>query len=129
MKELNFQTVSENLNNTFMPNQDYKISVFVELWEEHFTEYIQKLQNIIKNQELDKFEKINQLKYIDKEIAQYLIQLSIKDINTIPFNLNINTKYGNKLNNNFYQGYIILPFYSESYTKKDGFKNEYSYFL
>jgi len=124
IKKLNFQSVSKTLNENFMPEQEYKVSLFVEQFINHFDNFTEKTE-ILLNSSIEKFEKISKLKELDKEIGKYVIEIPLKKLTELGYNIDRKNKYSQ--NSDF--GYFILPYEQNNYSKREGFKIDSPLFL
>lgn len=111
MKNLEFATLFTKLNENFMPNQPWKVSLFIEEKEGHFKEFLDKRQEFFDNAK-DKFEALNQIKELEKDLGLYTILVNEKLLS----NLTINPQY--------LFGRYILPPNNPHYSKEEGFSIE-----
>ena len=111
MKNLAFQTLFDTFNSNFMPNQPWKATCFVEQWDGQFKQFIEKREEILNSLE-NRFEAINRIKELEKELALYTISLNEKLIKELQIQYH-----------GIYEmfGYYILPYGSPKYSKYRGF--------
>ncbi len=115
MKNLEFRTLFKLFNENFMPNQPWKISLFVELKAGQFDDFIAKREEIF-NEYKNKFDALNHIKNLEKDLGLY----------TISINRNLIEKelIGGKHPIRELFGRFILPHGSQEYTKYRGFSLE-----
>ena len=116
MKNLEFYSLFELLNENFMPNQPWKVSLFIEVQENQFNEYIEKRIDILNSPKYDTFEAINRVKNLEKDLVLYTITVSNKLIEKLAQNYPLNEKFGR----------FILRNNNPTYTKYQGFNPEYT---
>lgn len=107
MKNLEFKKLFDTLNENFMPNQPWKVSLFIEQKPNHFRDFIAKRELLF--DKYDKFDAINHLKDLEKDLGKYTISVNRNLLNSLPYNLK--EQFGR----------YILPFGSKYYTKRGGF--------
>lgn len=111
MENLEFKTLFDKLNENFMPKQPWKVSLFIEQKENHFEEFIKKREEVFNKYE-NKFDAMNYVKNLEKDLGLY----------TISINNNLITSFKvEKDNIKELFGRFILPYGSNYYTKKGGF--------
>jgi len=118
MKKLEFHSLFELLNENFMPNQPWKVSLFIEQKEHHFREYIEERNEILNSPKYDTFEAINRVKDLEKDLGLYTITVSNKLIEKLAQNYPLNEKFGR----------FILENGNPTYEKYRGFTPEYTAF-
>jgi CRISPR-associated endonuclease/helicase Cas3 len=111
MENLEFATLFQKLNENFMPNQPWKVSLFIEQKEGHFKEFLDKRQEFFYNAK-DKFEALNQVKELEKDLGLYAISVNEKLLTHLGENIS------------FLFGRYILPYGSSHYSKEEGFSSE-----
>lgn len=109
-KNLDFQTLFTKFNCNFMPNQPWKVSLFIEQEEGQFNKFLDNREAILQAYD-DKFEAIARIKDLEKDLGLYTISVSENLISQIK--CNIREMFGR---------YILPP--SDFYNKKDGFLPE-----
>lgn len=117
MKNLEFEDLKILLDENFMPNQPWKVSLFIEQRENHFKEFIEKREELL-NSDIDKFEAISRVKELEKDLGEYTINISFKLIQELNRKYPISQMFGR----------YILPFGNPTYTKYRGFNLELSSF-
>lgn len=115
MKNLEFETLFKLFNKNFMPNQPWKVSLFVEIREGQFNDFIAKREAIFNEYE-DKFEALNRVKDLEKELGLYTISVNRSLIEE--------ELIGGKHKIRELFGRFILPCGSEEYSKYRGFNIE-----
>jgi len=118
MKKLEFYSLFELLNENFMPNQPWKVSLFIEQREHHFREYIEERNEILNSSKYDTFEAMNRVKDLEKDLGLYTITVSNKLIEKLAQNYPLNEKFGR----------FILENGNPTYEKYRGFTPEYTAF-
>ncbi len=114
MKNLEFQTLFNKFNENFMPNQPWKVSLFIEQKNGHFEEFIEDREKIF-NEYKNKFDAISKVKNLEKDLSLYTVSVSQKLINKlIVLKHPIKEKFGR----------YILPYGSKYYSKEEGFNVE-----
>ena len=111
IKNLEFQTLFDKFHNNFMPNQSWKVSLFIEQKKGHFQQFIEKREKILKDAKTP-FEAKDKIKDLEKDLGFYTISVNQKFINEL-----IGLKH--PIKENF--GRYILPFGSDYYSKERGF--------
>lgn len=111
MKNLEFQTLFQKLNENFMPKQPWKVSLFIEQENKQFSKFIEKRQNILDTAQ-NKFEARDKIKDLEKGLGLYTISVNEK---LLP-KLTLNPKY--------LFGRCILPPNNPHYSKEEGFSIE-----
>jgi CRISPR-associated endonuclease/helicase Cas3 len=111
MKNLEFQTLFEKLNENFMPKQPWKVSLFIEDHYNHFNDFIEKRQSTFDNCE-DKFDAINRVNELEKDLGLYTISVNEKLIAKLT------------VNPRFLFGRYILSNDNIHYSKEKGFSAE-----
>lgn len=114
MKNLEFATLFELLNQNFMPKQPWKVSLFVEEREGHFDAFIEQRTAIFEQYE-DKFEAISRVKDIEKDLGSYTISINHKLIEQLMRQENVRGEFF---------GRYVLPYGSTFYTRERGFTPE-----
>lgn len=109
-KELKFQTLFDKFNANFMPKQDYKVSLFIEQYNGHFNDFLEKREALLASGK-DKFVILANIKELEKELALYTIAVGKNMLG------NINS-YAREL----FGRYVLAP--SDFYNKFDGFLPE-----
>jgi len=115
---LEFFSLFELLNENFMPNQPWKVSLFIEVRDNQFNEYIEKRNNILNNSNYDTFEAMNRVKNLEKDLGSYTITVSNKLIEKLAQNYPLTEKFGR----------FILKYNNPTYEKYRGFNPEYTAF-
>jgi len=111
MKNLEFDSLKKLLDENFMPNQPWKVSLFIEQRANHFEEFRKKREALFDKYE-NKFDAMNYVKDLEKDLGLY----------TISINHNLLTRFKvEKDNIKEMFGRFILPFGSNYYTKEGGF--------
>jgi len=118
MRNLEFSSLFEILNDNFMPNQPWKVSLFIEQREGQFREYIEDRDNILNNPKYDTFEAMNKIKDLEKDLGLYTINVNHKLIDKLSLNYPVDEKFGR----------FILQNNCPAYTKYMGFNPEYTEF-
>lgn len=109
-KELKFQTLFDKFNANFMPKQDYKVSLFIEQYDGHFNEFLEKREALLASGK-DKFVILANIKELEKELALYTIAVGKNMLENIkPYT------------REFFGRYVLAP--SDFYNKFDGFMPE-----
>ncbi len=116
MQKLEFQSLKQLLDENFMPNQPWKVSLFVEQSENQFNNYIQERTSILNNPKYDVFEAMNRVKNLEKDLGLYTITVNNKLIDKLMSNYNVDEKFGR----------FILTNNCDAYTKYKGFNPEYT---
>jgi len=116
MKKLKFKTLFDKLNENFMPNQPWKVSLFIEQKKEQFSKYIEERNIILNNKKYDVFEAMNRVKNLEKDLGLYTITINHKLIDKLRLQYNIDEKFGR----------YILEYNNPTYTKYMGFDPEYT---
>jgi len=116
MKNLEFASLFEFLNANFMPNQPWKVSLFIEQREHQFSKYIEDRNDILNNPEYDVFEAMNRVKDLEKDLGLYTITVNNKLINKLREKYPVDEKFGR----------FILANGCPAYTKYMGFNPEYT---
>lgn len=111
MKNLEFYTLFELLNTNFMPNQPWKVSLFIEQRYNHFNNFIKKRQEIFDSCD-DKFEAINRVKDLEKDLGLYTISVNEKLLDHLSENIK------------FMFGRYILANGTNHYSKDKGFSEK-----
>ncbi len=111
MKRLEFYTLFNILNENFMPNQPWKVSLFIEQRPNHFKEFMEQREAIFEKYS-NRFDALNYIKDLEKDLGSYTISINEQLLQKLPHNLKE------------LFGRYILPFGSEYYTKKGGFNLE-----
>lgn len=114
MKNLEFATLFELLNRNFMPNQPWKVSLFVEEREGHFDAFVEQRTAVLEQFE-DKFEAISRVKDLEKDLGSHTIAINHKLIEQL-------MRYENVRGEFF--GRYVLPYGSTFYTMERGFTPE-----
>ena len=109
-KELKFQTLFDKFNDNFMPKQDYKVSLFIEQYNGHFNEFLEKREALLVSGK-DKFIILANIKELEKELALYTIAVGKNMLGDIK-----------SYTREFFGRYILAP--SDFYNKFDGFLPE-----
>ena len=109
-KELKFQTLFDKFNANFMPKQDYKVSLFIEQYNGHFNEFLEKREALLTSGK-DKFIILANIKELEKELALYTIAVGKNMLGDIK-------SYTREL----FGRYVLAP--SDFYNKFDGFLPE-----
>ena len=109
-KELKFQTLFDKFNANFMPKQDYKVSLFIEQYNGHFNEFLEKREALLVSGK-DKFIILANIKKLEKELALYTIAVGKNMLGDIK-----------SYTREFFGRYILAP--SDFYNKFDGFLPE-----
>jgi len=109
-KELKFQTLFDKFNNNFMPKQDYKVSLFIEQYNGHFNEFLEKRETLLTSGK-DKFIILANIKELEKELALYTIAVGKNMLGDIK-----------SYTREFFGRYVLAP--SDFYNKFDGFLPE-----
>lgn len=109
-KELKFQTLFDKFNATFMPKQDYKVSLFIEQYDGHFSEFLEKREVLLTSGK-DKFIILANIKELEKELALYTIAVGKNMLGDIKSYIR-----------EFFGRYVLAP--SDFYNKFDGFLPE-----
>ena len=110
VKELKFQTLFDKFNANFMPKQDYKVSLFIEQYNGHFNEFLEKREALLTSGK-DKFIILANIKELEKELALYTIAVGKNMLGDIK-------SYTREL----FGRYVLAP--SDFYNKFDGFLPE-----
>ena len=109
-KELKFQTLFDKFNASFMPKQDYKVSLFIEQYDGHFNDFLEKREALLTSGK-DKFVILANIKELEKELALYTIAVGKNMLENIkPYT------------REFFGRYVLAP--SDFYNKFDGFLPE-----
>ena len=109
-KELKFQTLFDKFNASFMPKQDYKVSLFIEEYDGHFNDFLEKREALLTSGK-DKFVILANIKELEKELALYTIAVGKNMLENIkPYT------------REFFGRYVLAP--SDFYNKFDGFLPE-----
>ena len=109
-KELKFQTLFDKFNDNFMPKQDYKVSLFIEQYNGHFNEFLEKREALLVSGK-DKFIILANIKELEKELALYTIAVGKNMLGDIK-----------SYTREFFGRYVLAP--SDFYNKFDGFLPE-----
>ena len=109
-KELKFQTLFDKFNANFMPKQDYKVSLFIEQYNGHFNEFLEKREALLVSGK-DKFIILANIKKLEKDLALYTIAVGKNMLGDIK-----------SYTREFFGRYILAP--SDFYNKFDGFLPE-----
>lgn len=109
-KELKFQTLFDKFNDNFMPKQDYKVSLFIEQYNGHFNEFLEKREALLISGK-DKFIILANIKELEKELALYTIAVGKNMLGDIK-----------SYTREFFGRYVLVP--SDFYNKFDGFLPE-----
>jgi CRISPR-associated helicase cas3 len=109
-KELKFQTLFDKFNANFMPKQDYKVSLFIEQYDGHFNEFLEKREALLTSGK-DKFIILANIKELEKELALYTIAVGKNMLDDIK-----------SYTREFFGRYVLAP--SDFYNKFDGFLPE-----
>ena len=109
-KELKFQTLFDKFNANFMPKQDYKVSLFIEQYNGHFNEFLEKREALLTSGK-DKFIILANIKELEKELALYTIAVGKNMLGDIKSYIR-----------EFFGRYVLAP--SDFYNKFDGFLPE-----
>ena len=109
-KELKFQTLFDKFNANFMPKQDYKVSLFIEQYNGHFNEFLEKREALLTSGK-DKFIILANIKELEKELALYTIAVGKNMLGNIK-----------SYTREFFGRYVLAP--SDFYNKFDGFLPE-----
>lgn len=109
-KELKFQTLFDKFNASFMPKQDYKVSLFIEQYDGHFNDFLEKREALLASGK-DKFVILANIKELEKELALYTIAVGKNMLDDIK-------SYTREL----FGRYVLAP--SDFYNKFDGFLPE-----
>ena len=109
-KELKFQTLFDKFNANFMPKQDYKVSLFIEQYNGHFNDFLEKREALLASGK-DKFVVLAKIKELEKELALYTIAVGKNMLGDIK-------SYTREL----FGRYVLAP--SDFYNKFDGFLPE-----
>lgn len=109
-KELKFQTLFDKFNANFMPKQDYKVSLFIEQYDGHFSEFLEKREALLTSGK-DKFIILANIKELEKELALYTIAVGKNMLGDIK-----------SYTREFFGRYVLAP--SDFYNKFDGFLPE-----
>ncbi len=109
-KELKFQTLFDKFNANFMPKQDYKVSLFIEQYDGHFSEFLEKREALLTSGK-DKFIILANIKELEKELALYTIAVGKNMLGNITCFTRV-----------FFGRYVLAP--SDFYNKFDGFLPE-----
>ena len=109
-KELKFQTLFDKFNANFMPKQDYKVSLFIEQYDGHFSEFLEKREALLTSGK-DKFIILANIKELEKELALYTIAVGKNMLGNIK-----------SYTREFFGRYVLAP--SDFYNKFDGFLPE-----
>jgi len=116
MKNLEFASLFELLNKNFMPNQPWKVSLFIEQKEHQFKKYIEERNNILNNSKYDTFEAMNRVKDLEKDLGLYTITVNHNLIDKLKYNYSVDEKFGR----------FILQNNCSAYSKYMGFNPEYT---
>lgn len=116
MKNLEFYTLFELLNENFMPKQPWKVSLFIEIREHQFSDFIKARNDILNNENYDVFEAMNRVKELEKDLGLYTITVNNKLIDKLKLNYPVDEKFGR----------FILENGCSAYTKYMGFNLEYT---
>ena len=109
-KELKFQTLFDKFNANFMPKQDYKVSLFIEQYNGHFNEFLEKREALLTSGK-NKFIILANIKELEKELALYTIAVGKNMLGDIK-----------SYTREFFGRYVLAP--SDFYNKFDGFLPE-----
>ncbi len=118
MKKLAFFSLFELLNENFMPNQPWKVSLFIEVEANQFGKYIEERNEILNTPDYDTFEAMNRIKNLEKDLGAYTITVNHKLIEKLAQNYPITEKFGR----------YILIYDNPTYEKYRGFNPEYTAF-
>ncbi len=118
MRNLEFSSLFEILNENFMPNQPWKVSLFIEHREHQFSNYIEDRNDILNNPKYDVFEAINRVKDLEKDLGLYTITVNHKLIEELAKKYPLQEKFGR----------FILLNNCSAYTKYMGFNPEHTQF-
>ena len=110
-KNLEFQTLFKKFNENFMPKQDWKVSLFVEQYSGHFSEFLDNRDKLLQSND-DKFKILAEIKDLEKDLGLYTI--------SVGENLLEELKKDYKTTLKDYFGIRILP-PGNFYNKFDGF--------
>lgn len=93
-----------------MPKQDYKVSLFIEQYDDHFSEFLEKREALLTSGK-DKFIILANIKELEKELALYTIAVGKNMLGDIKSYIR-----------EFFGRYVLAP--SDFYNKFDGFLPE-----
>lgn len=110
MQKLEFQTLFKRFSDNFMPNQPWKVSLFIEQRANHFATFIQERQ--ILEEHYEKFEALSRMKELEKTLSRHTISVNHKLIDELR---------GRKHNVEEHLGRYVLKYGSPYYTRKRGF--------
>ncbi len=116
MRNLEFASLFGLLNENFMPNQPWKVSLFIEHREHQFSNYIEDRNEILNNPKYDVFEAMNRVKDLEKDLGLYTITVNHKLIEELAKKYPLQEKFGR----------FILMNGCPAYTKYKGFNPEYT---
>ncbi len=116
MQKLEFQSLKQLLDANFMPNQPWKVSLFIEQSENQFNNYIEDRNSILNNPKYDIFEAMNRVKNLEKDLGLYTITVNHKLIDKLKLAYPVDEKFGR----------FILEYNNPTYTKYMGFDPEYT---
>lgn len=105
---LEFHTLFEEFRDNFMPNQPWKVSLFIEQKEGHFDKFKRDREKIFEDYE-NKFEALERIKELEKDLGYHTISINENLIKELKHN--IDEQYGR----------YILKHGSDYYTKEQGF--------
>lgn len=115
-KNLEFETLFCEFNKNFMPQQSWKVSLFIEEYENHFDGFLKKREDLL-NSHNDKFEIIAEIKEYEKDLSLHTISINESLIKSSGIN-GFKEMFGR----------YILPYNvwkdSGIYSKQDGFNPE-----
>ncbi|MCH9814478.1 MAG: CRISPR-associated helicase Cas3' [Epsilonproteobacteria bacterium] len=114
MENLEFKTLFEKFNENFMPNQPWKVSLFIEQYEGHFDIFIDKREELFEECE-DKFEALGRIKELEKDLGLYTISINHHLVEELQ---------ARKHSIQELFGRYVLPFGSKYYSKERGFDIE-----
>lgn len=113
IEKLEFETLFKTFNENFMPQQPWKVSLFIEKKNGHFQKFLDQREEILKSE--NPFDARVKIKNLEKDLGLYTISVSQHLINEL-----IRRKY--TINEMF--GRYILPSESKYYSRKRGFDLE-----
>jgi len=116
MRNLEFYTLFELLNENFMPKQPWKVSLFIEQREHQFSNFIKDRNAILNNEKYDVFEAMPRVNELEKGLGLYTITVNNKLIDKLKLNYPVDEKFGR----------FILTSKCSAYTKYMGFNPEYT---
>lgn len=116
MRNLEFYTLFELLNENFMPKQPWKVSLFIEQREHQFSNFIKDRNDILNNEKYDVFEAMHRVNDLEKGLGLYTITVNNKLIDKLKLNYPVDEKFGR----------FILTSKCSAYTKYMGFNPEYT---